>query len=168
MNILQIPNNQHAILDTNIFVYANQRLSAQCIKLLERCAKGEILGVLPVHVLMKLIQILMIEESKDLGLTNGMNSIKQLGNNPNKIKSLNRYESMIKDLLSIGLQLESICREDLLTSLRIQRQYGLKINDALFLAIAERLRITAVVSTNNIFKNVRGVILYSPDDLITE
>jgi len=168
MNILQIPNNQPVIIDTNIFVFANQRISNQCLKLLEKCAKGDALGILPVHILSKLIQILMIEESKDLGLINGTNSTKQLGDNPNKIKSLNRYESMVKDLLSIGLQLESIYREDFLTSLRIQRQFGLKINDALFLAIAERLRITAIVSTNNIFKNVRGVILYSPDDLITE
>jgi len=168
MNILQLPINQPVLVDTNILVYANQHISNQCVKFLEKCAKGEALGILPTNELTKLIQILMIAEAKDLGIIKIPYSIKQLNKNPNKVKSLNRYESLIKDLLSIGLQIETNNREDFLTSLRIQRQYGLALNDAIFLAIAERLRVTAIVSTNSLFANVQGVILYSPDDIITE
>ena len=38
-------------------------------------------------------------------------------------------------------------------------------NDALFLAVATRLRVTAIVSADSIFKNIQGIILYSPDDI---
>jgi len=165
MNLLQIPQQQPVIIDTNIFVYAAQRNSKQCIKLLEKCATDEMFGILPTHILAELTHVLMLAEARDLGLINGPNPAKQLSENPNKIKALNRYEILIRDLLSIGLKLESLQREDFLTAMSLQRQYGLLTNDALFLAIAIRLRVTAIVSADSIFKNIQGIFLYSPDDI---
>jgi predicted nucleic acid-binding protein len=39
-------------------------------------------------------------------------------------------------------------------------------NDALLIAMAERLRIQAIASADEHFKGVRGILLYSPDDLL--
>lgn len=168
MNLQQIPQQQPVIIDTNIFVYAAQRSSQQCIKLLDKCAKDELYGIIPTHILAELMHVLMLAEAKDIGLIKGAYPAKQLIENPNKVKALNRYESLIRDLLSIGLRLESLQREDFITAMSLQRQYGLLTNDALFLAIATRLRVTAVVSADSIFKNVQGIFLYSPDDIINE
>lgn len=165
MNISQIKPQQPVIIDANIFVYAAQRSSLQCIKLLEKCANDELFGIIPTHILAELTHVLMIAEARDLGLIKGSNPAKQLSENPNKVKALNRYESLIRDLLSIGLKLESLQREDFLTAMTLQRQYGLLTNDALFLAIATRLRITAVASADLGFKNIQGIFLYSPDDI---
>ena len=165
MNLLQIPQQQPVIIDANIFVYAAQRSSLQCIKLLEKCANDELFGIIPTHILAELMHVLMLAEARDLGLIKGSNPAKQLSENPNKIKALNRYESLIRDLLSIGLKLESLEREDFLTAMSLQRQYGLLTNDALFIAVAARLRITTVVSADSGFKNIQGVLLYSPDDI---
>jgi predicted nucleic acid-binding protein len=165
MNLLQIPQQQPVIIDTNIFIYAAQRDSKQCIKLLEKCANDEMFGILPTHILAELTHVLMLAEARDLGLIKGSNPEKQLAENPNKIKALNRYETLVRDLLSIGLKLESLQREDFLTAMSLQRQYGLLTNDALFLAVAIRLRVTAVVSADSIFKNIQGIFLYSPDDI---
>jgi len=165
MNLLQIPQQQPVIIDTNIFVYAAQRDSKQCIKLLEKCANDEMFGILPTHILAELTHVLMLAEARDIGLIKGSSPAKQLAENPGKIKALNRYEVLIRDLLSIGLKLESLQREDFLTAMSLQRQYGLLTNDALFLAIATRLRVTAVVSADSIFKNIQGIFLYSPDDI---
>ena len=76
-----------------------------------------------------------------------------------------KYKIVIKDLLSIGLRLESLLREDFLTAMRIQSEYGLLTNDALFIAVAERLRISSVVSADKCFKNISNVQLFSPDDI---
>ena len=165
MNLLQIPQQEPVLIDTNIFVYAAQRSSVQCIKLLEKCANDELFGIIPTHILAELIHVLMLAEARDLGLIKGPNPAKQLSENPNKIKALNRYESLIRDLLSIGLTLETLQREDFLAAMSLQRQYGLLTNDALFLAIATRLRVTAVVSADSIFNNVSGIMHYIPDDL---
>lgn len=169
MNLSQIPQQQPVIIDTNIFVYATQKSSNQCIKLLEKCANEELLGIVPTHTLAELTHLLMLAEASDLGLLKESDHYsKQLSDNPNKLKVLNRYESLIRDILSIGLKLESLQREDFFTAMSLQHQYGLLMNDALFLAVATRLRVTAVVSANPVFKNVREIFLYSPDDLINE
>ncbi len=168
MNLLKIPVEQPVIIDANILIYANQKASIQCVKLLERCANNEVFGILPTHILAEVMHVLMLAEARDVGLIKGSNPAKQLSENPQIVKSLNRYESLLRDLLAIGLQLEPLQREDFITAMSLQRQYGLLTNDALFLAIATRLRITAVVSADSIFKNIQGIIHYSPDDLNEE
>ena len=168
MNLLIFPSEQPVIIDANIFIYANQRASTQCVKLLERCANNEVYGILPAHILAEVMHLLMLAEAKDKGLLKGPNPAKQLSKNPQRVKSLNRYESLIRDLLAIGLQLEPLQREDFITALTLQRQYGLLTNDALFLAIATRLRVTSIVSADSVFKNVQGIFHYSPDDLNEE
>jgi predicted nucleic acid-binding protein len=165
MNLLKIPADQPVIIDANIFIYANQRASLQCVNLLERCAKSEVLGILPTHILAEVMHVLMLEEARDIGLIKGSNPARQLVGNPQLVKSLSRYESLIRDLLAIGLQLEQLQREDFITAMSLQRQYGMLTNDALFLAIAIRLRITAVVSADSVFDQVREIVHYSPDDL---
>ena len=165
MNLLQIPHQQPVIIDTNILVYAIQRNSLQSVKLLEKCAKDEVYGIIPTHILAELMHVLMLAEARDLGMISGSNPAKQLSEQPQKIKGLNRYESLIRDLLSIGIQLESLMREDFLTAMSLQRQYGLLTNDALLLAVATRLRVPALASADAVFKNVQGILVYSPDDL---
>lgn len=165
MNILQIPANQPAIIDSHILLYACQRASTQCVKLLDRIASGDIYGVITTETLSELANTLMMLEAKDSGFININNSLSDIGKLNGKIRLLNRYENLIKDLLSIGLKLECVTREDFLTAMKLQRQYGLLIHDALFLAAADRLRITSIVSNKENFKNIPGVIVYSPDDL---
>jgi len=125
MNLFQIPQQQPIIIDANIFVYAIQKSSQQCVKLLEKCANDEVYGIITTHILAELKHVLMLAEARDLGLIKGANPAKQLSEQPQKLKVLNRYESLIRDLLSIGLQLESLQREDFLTAMTLQRQYGL-------------------------------------------
>jgi predicted nucleic acid-binding protein len=168
MNLLNIPAEQPVIIDANIFIYANQKASVQCVKLLERCANNEVFGILPSHILAEVMHVLMLAEAKDIGMIKGSNPARQLTENPQKVKSLNRYESLIRDLLAIGLQLEPLQREDFITAMSLQRQYGLLTNDALFLAIATRLRITSIVSADTVFENIQGIIHYSPDDINEE
>ena len=165
MNLLRIPQKQPVIIDTNIFIYAAQRSSIQCIKLLEKCANEDFYGIIPTHILSELIHILMLAKARDLGLIKDSNSAKQLSENPNKIKALNRYESLIRDLMSIGLKLESLQKEDFIAAMTLQRQYGLLKNDALLLAVANRLRVTSLVSADMVFKDIQGIIHYSPDDI---
>ncbi len=165
MNLLQIPSEQLVLIDANIFVYANQQSSVQCVKLIERCANKEVYGVITTHILAEVMHVLMLAEARDLGLITGGNPVKQLNEKPQKVKTLNRYESLIRDLLTVGLQLEPLQREDFITAISIQRQYGLLTNDALFMAVAARLRINAIASADSVFQNVQGILHYSPDDL---
>ena len=168
MNLFSIPPDEKIIIDANIFIYANQMVSNQCVRLLERCAKDEIKGIITTNILAEVMHVLMLAEARDINLIKGSNPAKQLSKNPNKIKALHRYEQLIRDLLTIGLQLESLQREDFITAMSLQHQYGLLTNDALFLAVATRLRVINVVSADEQFNLIHGISLFSPDDLKLE
>jgi hypothetical protein len=72
---------------------------------------------------------------------------------------------MVRDLLGLGLSLESLQREDFLSAMMVQRQAGLLINEALLVAVGQRLRAQAIASANPVFGRVQGMLLYSPDDV---
>jgi predicted nucleic acid-binding protein len=165
MKLHHIPQHQSVLLDANILLYASQRASRQCVRLLERCAQDEVIGILPMHTLAEVMHLLMIAEARDLGLVRGPNPARQLSEQPSRVKSLSRYESAVRDLLSIGLVMEPLVREDFITAMSMQRQFGLLTNDALFAALGSRLRVTSIVSADAVFRDVRGFLLYEPDDL---
>ncbi len=49
--------------------------------------------------------------------------------------------------------------------MRIQREFGLMTNDALFIAVAERLRVKSIASADKGLSKVSGFLIYSPDDV---
>lgn len=165
MNIGLIKRGDSIVIDANIIIYAIQKESEQCKNLLLRCAEGEVNGILPAHILAEVMHILMISEARDNGWITGPNPAKQLSENPERIRQLSRYETIIKDLLTINCDIVSLEQEDFMTAMRIQREVGLLTNDALLVAVAERLRIQAIATADKRFGLVRGKILYVPEDL---
>jgi predicted nucleic acid-binding protein len=165
MNLDQVGSGEAVLIDANIVLYAIQEASSQCKRLLSRCAAEEVRGILPVHVLAEVTHRLMLAEAQDYRWIKGANPARRLAAQPERIKSLTRYESLVRDLMGIGLLLEPVHREDILTALAISRQAGLLTNDALLAAVGQRLRVLAVASADRQFSRVQGLILYSPDDL---
>jgi len=165
MNLIDVPKNENIIIDANILIYANNKSSIQCLDFVERCARKETFGIIPTHILAEVMHNFMISEARDIGALKGSNPAKQLSENSNLIKSLSRYKSVIRDLISSGFNLEPCIREDFITAMVLQGEYGLLTNDALFLAIAERLRVRSIVSADAVFKDIKGFNIYRPDDL---
>lgn len=168
MNIGQINRGDSVVIDANIIIYAIQKESKQCKDLLLRCAEEEINGIMPVHILAEVMHILMISEARDNGWISGSNPAKQLSEKPDRIRQLLRYENLMKDLMSVNLKIISLEQEDFLTAMRIQRESGLLTNDALLVAVAERLRVESIASADKRFGLISGKILYSPDDILNE
>jgi predicted nucleic acid-binding protein len=165
MNLLEIPENESVIIDANILIYGSDRKSSQCFNFIERLASKDMFGVLPTHILAEVMHKLMIREARDSGALKGSNPAKQLSENSQLIKSLSEYKLLIRDLISMRLHLEPCIREDFITAMVLQGEYGLLTNDALFLAIAERLRVRSIVSADAVFKDIKGFNIYRPDDL---
>jgi predicted nucleic acid-binding protein len=165
MNLNDIRTDSSVLLDANIFIYALQKLSKQCERLLIRCSSGEILGIAPLHVLAEVMHRMMITEARDNNWISGSNPSKSLSANPDRVRSLVRYESYMRDILIMGFQLEPLEREDFITAIGVQRKAGLLTNDALLVAVGERLRVTSIASADQVFSKVQGIIHYSPTDL---
>lgn len=165
MNLNQIPDEKIVLIDANIFLFANQRASEQCITLLSRCADSSVTGCITTHLLAEITHIFMLAEARDAGLITTGNPARQLSEKPELVRRLYIYESLVRDILSMGLRLEPVQREDFITALSIQRQYGLLTNDALLIAAAARMRITHIASADKILTRVKGIQIYAPDDL---
>jgi predicted nucleic acid-binding protein len=165
MNLNDIRTDSSVLLDANIFIYALQKLSPQCERLLDRCSGGEVLGIVPLHVLAEVMHRMMISEARDNNWISGSNPSKSLSEKPDRIRALTRYESYIRDILTMGFQLEPLEREDFITAMAVQRKAGLLSNDALLVAVGERTRVTSIASADKAFAKVQGIILYAPSDL---
>lgn len=165
MNLSEIPKDTRIVLDTGIFLYAMQGLSIQCRNLLERCAREEISGILPSPVMTDVMHTLMIAEAKDNGWIHGPNPIRELKIQHKRIASLRRYESIVRDLLGVGLTLEGATREDFITAMDVQQRSGFLIRDALVIAICRRLGVHGIASPDSGFRRASGIDVYLPSDV---
>lgn len=165
MNLNAISKSEYVLLDANIFLYGVLHKSDQCVRLLRRCAEHEVNGIVGFQHFAELMHRLMMVEARDNGWISGRNPTRSLSERPERVRALTRYADGMRGLLASGFIFKPPLKEDFLAALNIQRQYGLLTNDALFISIAERLRIQAVASADKACERVRGIILYSPDDL---
>jgi predicted nucleic acid-binding protein len=165
VNLNDIKTGDRVVLDANIFLYAIQNSSNQCRTLLERCAKDELAGVLPSHILAEVMHQLMLAEARANAWIRAANPARQLGRQPERIKQLSRYVALVQDILAIGLAQEPLAPADFISAMAISRQAGLLTNDSLLASVAQRLRIDSVASADRHFERVAGITLYSPDDL---
>lgn len=165
MTLNEIPKGDVVLIDANIVLYAVRGSSEQCKRLMRRCAEQDAIGVVTSHLLAEVTHRLMMVEARDNDWVAGANPARQLSEQPERVKMLVRYEQVVKSLLATGVRFEPLKKEDFITALRVQRETGLLTNDALLVAVAERLRIQAVASLDKTLARARGVILYSPDDL---
>jgi predicted nucleic acid-binding protein len=161
----RIPDHENILIDANICLYAIRRGSSQCERFLERCAKEEISGILPTHILAEIMHQLMIAEARDNQWIKGPNPARQLALAPQRVRSLRKYEEVVRDIIGIGVLIEPVVQEDILSAMSIQRQSGLLTNDALLVAVGERLRVTNIASADKAFSRVEGISVFSPEDI---
>ena len=165
MNLNDIKTGGSVVIDANIFIYALEKASRQCERFLDRCSEGEILGVVPMHVLAEVMHRMMISEARDNNWIHQSNPTKALSAKPERVRSLLRYEGYMRDILTMGFQLEPVLREDFITAMAVQRKSGLLTNDALLVAVGERLRVTSIASADQGFLRVQGSALFAPNDI---
>jgi predicted nucleic acid-binding protein len=166
MNLDDIQNGTLCVIDTNILLYAEQGLSAQAQRLLQRCSRGELIGILPQTVWQELTHRLMLAEAMMLGKIAGPNPARQLAQKPDVVRSLSIYKEKIEALQDLSLGFEVCTRDDLLdNALALQEKYGLLTNDSVVLATALRLKAEVLVSSDTAFQRITEPLVAWPSDL---
>lgn len=161
-----IPGGSLCVLDTNVLLYAEQGVSAQAQRLLQRIAHGEVHGLLPQPVWQELTHKLMLAEALAHGHIGGGNPARQLAAKPEVVKRLTQYRAKVQALVRLGLGYEACSRSDLLErAFQLQERYGFLTNDALILSVALRLQAGCLASSDNRFHSVRELTVYAPSDL---
>jgi len=130
MNLDDIPAGSRILIDANILIYARRGMSAQCCRLLVRCAEGEVNGVLTTIALAEFCHRRMMQEAQSRGLS-ASNPAKALGQNPAIVRQLTAYKLEMEDLLAGDMAVEICDGNDFLTALGLQQTHGLLTNDSL-------------------------------------
>lgn len=162
----EIPGGSLCVIDTNVLLFAEEGVSRQAQRLLWRCARGELSGVLPQTVWQEVTHKLMLAEAMMKGIIAGSNPAARLSAKTEVVKSLSVYRTKVRALVDLGLGFEPCTMKDLTkTAFGLQEKYGLLTNDAMVLAVAIRLKSDALVSADRAFQKVTEVKLYVPTDL---
>jgi predicted nucleic acid-binding protein len=166
VNLDDIPTGSVCVLDTNVLIYAEQRVSAQAERLMRRIEEQDVAGVLPQVVWQETIHRLMITEAIMGGYIRGPNPARQLAGKPEVVKKLSQYQEKIRALVTLGLGFEPCHEGDLLgKALEIQTRHGLLTNDSLIVAIALRIEADALVSADTRFQAIEELQTYAPSDV---
>lgn len=153
-------------IDANILLYAVRRASGQALAFLERCAAGEVVGLITSIVAAEFCHRRMMLEGTSLGLV-GSNPARALGQKPELGRSLSAYSDDVRDLLDGGLSFEAVQREDFILALELQGKHALLTNDSLNLAVARRFSITNIVTADAHFDRIAGIRVHKPNDLFS-
>ena len=166
VNLDDIPSGSLCVIDTNVLVYAEQGVSGQAQRLLRRCSKGELTGMLPQPIWQEFTRWLMLTEATmKYGRLPGSPAA-SLAKRPDIIRSLSLYQSKVRNLLGVGLRFESCTQDDLLQSaFALQKRHGLLTNDSVVLAMAIRLEADCLASSDKSFQSVEEIAVFAPSDL---
>lgn len=166
MSLDNIPTGNLCVIDTNVLLYAQQEMSDQAQRLLRRCSKGEISGVLPQTVWQELTHKLMLTEAAMKHGVSGSNPAARLAYKPEVVRTLGLYQTKVRALMDLGLRFEICTQDDLLQSaFALQRRYGLLTNDSVILAVAIRLEADCIASSDKGFQSVEEIAVFAPSDL---
>lgn len=164
MTLDDIPDGSRVLVDANIIIYMLGRKSPQCRSLLARCDSGTVQGWITTTIAAEVCHRRMMQEAQSCGLASS-NPARALGQNKRLIQQLSQYSSETRDLLGGGLEVETVKIEDYYLALELQRQHGLLTLDSLNLAVARRLGIQEIATTDSNFDHIPGLIVYKPGDL---
>jgi len=159
-----LPAGSAVLLGANILIYARRGASAQCQRLLARCAAREIRGFLSAIAVAEFCHRRMMQEAQSLGLA-ASNPAKALSQNTALLEQLSQYRRDVADLLAGDLTILSLEAADLTLALQLQQQHCLLTNDSLHLAAALRANVTALATNDPGFDLVPTVTLYKPSDV---
>ena len=165
MSLSNIRLGAWVAIDTNILVYANQRRSQECVGFLKRCAEGILRGVVPSPMVAELVHALMLIEARENNWIERAHPAHALAERPELVRRLARYELQVREFFGIGLRIEPVGSGDFIEAMRIQKEAGLLINDALLLAVARRLNCEAVATADKGIASAPGFDVYTPGDI---
>ncbi len=133
MNFAQIPAGASVLLDANVFVYHFGRhavLQPACQQLLERVARGDVVGFSSSDVLSDVAHRMMtIEAAGKYGWP--MTGIAyRLQRHPAELQALAQFRQAVEEIPQFGVQVLPITAGDVLAAAALSQQHGLLSGDA--------------------------------------
>jgi predicted nucleic acid-binding protein len=155
-----IPNGSNLFIDANIFVYGIVGVSAECLTLLERCSREEVIGICSYSVVIEATHQFMQADAHAQGHRGSLKG------HPEIIRGLRNYWTEAQRLFALNLLfLET--EEQILRQAQIERQNaGLRTIDSVTVACMRVYGIDRLATNDHDFNDVVGIQVFRPTDVI--
>jgi predicted nucleic acid-binding protein len=163
--LTELPAGQTVFIDANIFIYHFTGLSQECSRFLERCERGDLWGIIAVHILLEVLHRLMMIEAVTKKLVTSENVAKKLRKRPDVVKQLADYQTQTEAILEMGIEVVGLTSDFLKVSHLYRQRNGLLVNDSLIAAVMQTEGILYIATADPDFTRVEGLRVYSPMDL---
>ena len=154
-----------ATLDATIFYYHlvdASPLSDDCSDLLTRIEQARVQGVTSSVAIAEATHKVMLAEVVQRHGVDHRGLIARLKRHPELLEGLTNHQRVAATVRSLRLPVEAITLELLARGAALSSQQRLLTNDALTLAVMEKLRVTALATNDDDFDAVEGITVYKP------
>lgn len=160
----ELPAGARVLVDANIFIYATNGTSQECVDFLHRRARQEVRGITTLEVLAEVCHRLMLEDALAAGAVS-KGTAAQLRRSPKAVRDLGNYWPSLVRLLNMNiLHLPSMSGASGTPNL-IRERLGLLTNDSLVLATADSYGIGNLATRDDDFNQVRWLTVHKPEDI---
>jgi predicted nucleic acid-binding protein len=162
--LLSVPAGSDIFIDANIFIYALNKTSAQCLLLLERCSREEVTGISLFEIVNEATHKFMLAEAVAKGLiTRPLAS--ELRRKHSDIPRLIDYWYDTERILALNLLFFST-DEQIVRSAQPERQSARVLtNDSMILSWMREYGIRHIATADHDFDRASGVTAFVPDDI---
>ena len=165
MSLADLRDGDHVFIDANIFIYHFGGRSLECKALLERCARGELIGYTSTPVLAEVLHRRMVAEAIAKGLVTARTAVRKLGETPEAVKQLTQYQEDVSKIPHMQLTIFPLSLEIMQTSAEVRKGEGLLTNDSFVVAFMRSQGLTQLATANGDFDRVGDIEIYKPSDL---
>ena len=160
-----IPDGVVCYLDATIFYYHRvdvPPLSNDCSDLLARIEQGHVQSVTSSVALAEATHKVMLAEVVQRHSVDHRGLIARLKRPPDLLDGLTNHAQVAATMRSLRLPVEAITLELLARGADLSSQKRLLTNDALTLAVMEKLGVTILATNDDDFDAVEGITVYKP------
>ena len=160
-----IPPGMHCFVDTNIFYYSLVSippLTAECVDFLKRVERRELMVSTSSAAVAEAIHKVMLAEAVQRHSLNRQGLTHRLQRQVQLIAGLTEHTKVAALIRALSLHVEPITLDLLERAALLSTQHRLLTNDALTLAVIEKLAISHLATNDDNFDAVSGMTVWKP------
>jgi len=163
--LTDIPDGVVCYLDATIFYYHlvdAPALSDDCSDLLTRIERGRVQGVTSSVAIAEATHKVMLADVVQRHGVDHRGLIARLKRHPELLDGLQNHHRVTATVRSLHLYVEAITLDLLARGADLSSQKRLLTNDALTLAVMEKLGVTTLATNDDDFDAIEGITVYKP------
>lgn len=160
-----IPNNTVCFVDANIFYYClvnTPDLTPDCVGFMKRVEKGELNAMTSSVAIAEAIHKVMLTEAVQKHSLSRQGLVHRLQRQSHLIATLSEHKKVTELVRALKLHVEPITLDLLERAAGCSIQYRLLTNDALTVAVMEKLRLMDIATNDEDFDSVANLKVWKP------